>query len=201
MKTINLFPFFCWVFSIYFKVMFKVVVIGKENVPDTGGIVMCSNHISNYDPIMIAVPLRKRRQVRYIAKKELFQSKIGNYLFHSIGAFPLDRQSKMDMKAFKQGVRILKNGEILGIFAEGTRVKEGEVATPKAGVSMFAVKGDAIVVPVAISGTYKFRSTMTVQYGEPMECTEYREGKITTEKMEAMTTEIMAKINEMKVIS
>ncbi|MFI3175008.1 MAG: lysophospholipid acyltransferase family protein [Bacillota bacterium] len=201
MKNINLYPFFCGVFAIYFKIMFKVEVIGKENVPSEGGIVLCANHISNYDPIMIGVPLRHKRQVRFIAKKELFQSKFGNFLFNSIGAFPVDRQAKMDMKAFKQAVKILKDGEILGIFAEGTRVKEGEEQTAKAGVSMFAVKGGAVVLPVAISGTYKFRSKITVRFGEPMECNEYREGKITTEKMEAMTGVIMAKINEMKVIS
>lgn len=201
MKNINLYPMFCGIFAIYFKIMFKVVVIDKDNVPDEGGIVLCGNHISNYDPIMIAVPLRHRRQVKYIAKKELFQSKLGNFLFNSIGAFPVDRQSKMDMKAFRKAVSILKNGEILGIFAEGTRVKDGEPSTAKAGVSMFAVKGNAVVVPVAISGTYKFRSTITIKYGKPMECNEYREGKITTEKMEAMTAEIMEKINEMKVIS
>ncbi len=201
MKNINLYPFFCGLFAVYFKIMFNVVVIGKENVPSEGAVVLCGNHISNYDPIMLSVPIRKSRQVRYIAKKELFQSKIGNFLFNSIGAFPVDRQAKMDMKAFKKAVSILKNGEILGIFAEGTRVKEGEQKAAKAGVSMFAVKGGAVVLPVAISGTYQFRSTITIQYGEPMECNEYREGKITTEKMEAMTAEIMAKINEMKVVS
>ena len=176
--------------------MFKVTVIGAENVPKEGGLVLCANHISVHDPVTMALYIR--RQPRFIAKKEIFENRMGKFLFTNFKAFPVDRSASMDMKAFKQGIKVLKSGEILGIFAEGTRVKEGEEKTAKAGVAMFAVKSETPIVPVAIWGKYKFRSRVFIRYGEPMMLEEYREGRITTEKMEEMTGKVMARIKEMK---
>ena len=105
----------------------------------------------------------------------------------------------MDMKSFKTAVKTLKEGEMLGIFAEGTRVKPGEEKAAKAGVAMFALKGNAPVIPIAISGKYKFRGKVTVCFGEPMWLEEYRDIRVTTDKLEEITGQIMAKVNEMKV--
>lgn len=183
--------------KIFYKIAFRVEVIGMENVPKDGAAVLCCNHISNFDPFTVAIFLD--RLPRYIAKKELFRNRFIRWILNQVQAFPVDRDSIMDMKAFKTAVNVLKSGELLGIFAEGTRVKEGEVKSAKAGVALFAIKGGAPVIPVAISGDYTFRSVLTIAYGAPMACEEYREGRLTTEKMEAMTDEIMEKVNEMKV--
>lgn len=183
--------------KIFYKLAFRVKIVGKENVPQTGAAVLCCNHISNFDPFTMAIFLD--RLPRYIAKKELFKNRFIRWILGQVQAFPVDRESIMDMKAFKTAVKVLKSGELLGIFAEGTRVKEGEGKAAKAGVALFAIKGDAPVIPVAISGKYTFRSVITVAYGEPMMLEEYREGRLTTEKMEAMTEEIMEKVNELKV--
>lgn len=196
-KYPNIYRLCCVVSSFYFYAKFKITVVGRENIPKDGAMVLCSNHISNHDPILIGMHMK--RQAHFMAKKELFGTPLGEFIFYGIGAFPLDRSVPMDMKAFKSALNILKEGKVLGIFAEGTRVKEGEKVEPKAGVAMLAVKGNAVVLPVAISANYKFRSRVTIEYGKPMEFSEYREGKITTEKMAEMTAKIMERIDEMKV--
>ena len=170
---------------IYYKFMFRMEFIGMENVPKEGAAVLCCNHISNYDPLTMAAFLD--RLPRFIAKKELFRNKLFAKLLYALKA------------SFKTAVKTLKEGEMLGIFAEGTRVKEGEEKAAKAGVAMFALKGNAPVIPVAISGKYKFRGKITVSFGEPMWLEEYRDIRVTTEKLEEITGKIMTKVNEMKV--
>lgn len=193
----SLYPLVKVLIRILYKIMFKITIVGKENVPKEGNGVLCCNHISNFDPLTMAVYLG--RLPRYIAKKELFNNKILAALLRNMQAFPIDRETVMDMKAFKTAINVLKGGELLGIFAEGTRVKEGEEKAAKAGVAMFALKGDAPVIPVAISGSYKFRSEVRIEFGEPISLEEYRGARVTTAMMEEITEKIMGKVQEMKV--
>ena len=181
----------------WFAIMFKVEIKGKENVPAEGNAIICANHYSNYDPFAAAIYLD--RLPRYIGKKELFENKILAYLLKEVRVFPLDRKAAMDMKAVKTGLKVLKDGEILGIFAEGTRVKEGEHVDAKGGVALFAMKGNANVIPCAISGKYKFRNKITVEYGAPLALDEFRGQKLTAEVMSEITDVIMGKVEEMKV--
>lgn len=183
--------------KIWYAIMFKVEIIGKENIPKEGNAVICSNHYSNYDPISAALYLD--RLPHFIGKKELFKNKLFTWVLTRLGVFPIDRNVSMDMKAVKTALKVLKDGEILGIFAEGRRVKEGEDVAAKAGVALFAMKGNAPVIPCAISGKYKFRSKLTVRYGEPLTLDEFRSQKLTTELMGQITETIMGKVEELKV--
>lgn len=182
--------------KIYYALIFRVEVIGKENVPTEGSAVLCSNHISNFDAFTVAIYLN--RLPRFIAKKELFRNRILAKLLFHLEAFPVDRQAAMDMKAFKTAIKVLNEGELLGIFAEGTRVKEGEAKAAKAGVAMFGLKGNAPVIPIAISGQYKFRKKVRIQFGEPITLEEYRNTRVTTEVLEEITNVIMGRVEEMK---
>ena len=94
---------------IYYKIMFRMEFIGRENVPKEGAAVLCCNHISNYDPLTMAAFLD--RLPRFIAKKELFQNKLLAKLLYALKAFPVDREAAMDMKSFKTAVKTLKEGE------------------------------------------------------------------------------------------
>lgn len=183
--------------KVWFAIMFKVEIIGKENIPEEGNAIICCNHYSNYDPFAAAIYLN--RLPHYIGKKELFKYKIVAWALNEVGVFPIDRKASMDMKAVKTALKILKEGKILGIFAEGKRVKEGEEVAAKGGVALFAMKGNAPVIPCAISGKYKFRSKITVVYGEPLTLDEYRGQKLTTELMGEITEVIMGRVEEMKV--
>ena len=176
--------------------MFRMDIQGEEHIPTEGGVVLCCNHMSNLDPTTMAAFVK--RPVRYIAKKELFEKRWSAKLLSSLGAFPVDRQTT-DMKALKTAIKLLKNGEALGIFAEGTRVKEGEAKAAKAGVALFALKGEAPIVPICISSKYKFRSIVHIRYGEPIYLDEYKGQKVTTEMMEEITEKVMEKVREMRV--
>lgn len=182
--------------KIYYKFAFRMDIQGEEHIPKEGGVVLCCNHMSNLDPTTMAAFVK--RPVRYIAKKELFEKRWSAKLLSSLGAFPVDRQTT-DMKALKTAIKLLKNGEALGIFAEGTRVKEGEAKAAKAGVALFALKGEAPIVPICISSKYKFRSIVHIRYGEPIYLDEYKGQKVTTEMMEEITEKVMEKVREMRV--
>lgn len=185
------------IMRLWYAIMFKVEVVGKENVPAEGNAVICANHYSNYDPFTAAIYLD--RLPHYIGKKELFENKILAWLLKKVHVFPIDRQAAMDMKAVKTGLKVLKDGHMLGIFAEGTRVKEGEHVDAKGGVALFAMKGNANVIPCAISGKYRFRGKIRVEYGEPMTLEAYRGQRLTADVMSQITGEIMGKVEEMKV--
>ena len=182
--------------KIYYKFMFRMDIQGEEHIPTEGGVVLCCNHMSNFYPTTMAAFVK--RPVRYIAKKELFEKRWSAKLLSSLGAFPVDRQTT-DMKALKTAIKLLKNGEALGIFAEGTRVKEGEAKAAKAGVALFALKGEAPIVPICISSKYKFRSIVHIRYGEPIYLDEYKGQKVTTEMMEEITEKVMEKVRDMRV--
>ncbi len=183
-------------FKLYFKIAFRVQVEGRENIPKTGAAVLCCNHTSNYDPIGMAIYID--RLPRYIAKKELFENPIMNKALLDLKAFPIDRSAAMDMKAFKKAVSVLKEGEMLGIFAEGRRVKEGEKADAKGGVALFALKGNSPVIPVAISSKYKFRSKVVVRYGKPISLEAYQGKKVDAAMLQEIADMIMEKIEELK---
>ncbi|WP_317853863.1 lysophospholipid acyltransferase family protein [Chakrabartyella piscis] len=182
--------------KIWYFIMFDVTVLGRENVPKEGNAVICANHFSAYDPLSAAIYLK--RLPRFMAKKELFDSGLGRWFFGSIKVFPVDREAVMDMKAFKMALNVLKSGEMLGIFAEGTRVKEGEDKEAKGGAALFALKGNAPIIPVAISGEFKFRSKVVIEYGEPMGLAAYRGQKITTDLLAEATQDVMERIQEMR---
>ena len=103
------------------------------------------------------------------------------------------------MKAFKNAVKLLKDEKVIGMFAQGTRVKVGEEKAAKAGVALFAMKGKASVVPVAISGSCKPFSKMKIVYGKPLYLEEYRGKRFNTETLNEITEIVMQQINDMKV--
>lgn len=147
------------------KIMFDVRVIGADNVPETGPVVLCSNHTSWWDPPLIACVIK--RPVHFMAKKELFQNQFVAKVLYRVNAFPVNR-SRADVGAIKQALRVLNDGNVLGVFPEGTRAKSSNGPSEMhAGAALLSLKADAPVVPVAIRGDYGFRSKVLVSVGEP----------------------------------
>ena len=110
-------------FPIY-RLIFWYSVEGLENIPTDKGIIVCSNHISNLDPIFWIIVLKRR--IHYMAKKELFKNKILGWLLPKFDVFPIDR-GKLDVKSIKHAINVVKSGDVLGIFPEGTRSRNGEI--------------------------------------------------------------------------
>ena len=102
------------------RCIFRVKVEGENNLPDEGAFIVASNHISNADPVILAVSVKNRRKIRFMAKKELFEKKFLARLLGGLGAFAVDRK-RADVASIRHAVATLEKGEHVGIFPEGTR--------------------------------------------------------------------------------
>lgn len=168
--------------------LYSVKTEGLENVPTEGSFVLCPNHISNYDPIAVAT--RFKRQVHFMAKAELYKNIFIKKILLGLGTIPVER-GHVSVETLKESLRILKNGEVLGIFPEGTRVKDGVRKPPQEGFVVFALKTKSPILPVHIQGEYKFRSKITIKFGKPVELNEYYGKKVKPEEMLKISEKIM----------
>lgn len=171
--------------------LYRVTVSGKEHIPETGGVLLCSNHISELDPPVVAMSFP--RDVHFIAKEELFNLPVLNKILPHTNAIPIKR-GMSDRNALRKGLGVLKNGQVLGLFPEGTRSRTGELGEGLAGAGFFALRSDAQVIPCAVIGTYKLFSKTKVIFGPPIDMEEFRSKKASPEEV---TKVIMAKIKEL----
>ncbi len=138
---------------------------GLENIPTEGGFILCSNHISMFDPILVAI--RVKPQCFFMAKEELFRFKPFAMLIRALGAFPVSR-GKGDTGAIDKAAEIVKTGHVLAIFPEGHRSKDGKLLKLKSGAVVVASMTGADLLPCVIhKGPKKgLRYTVTVRYGK-----------------------------------
>ena len=169
MKESKLYRVVVTIIRPFVRILYRLKVIGLENIPEKNGVIICPNHTSNADPVVLAVSLK--RQVYFMAKAELFKNKILRKLFKMVGAFPVER-GKRDSSAIDNAEKILKNGEQLGLFIEGTRSKTDDFLRPKTGCAMIAYKTGATIIPVCITGTgehkLKIFKKSIVSIGKPI---------------------------------
>jgi len=175
----TLFRFGQFVCRVFFRIFFRVKIIGEENIPEKGGVLLCCNHIHLLDPPLLGAFIK--RKTRFMAKAELFEKPILKGLFQKLGAFPINR-GKSDRKALRTALKLLSEGEMIGIFPEGTRSKTGQLGDGLSGVGFFALRSDANVVPCAIIGNYKLFSKVYMVYGEPLQMTSLREKKASADE-------------------
>ncbi|MGE7621571.1 lysophospholipid acyltransferase family protein [Viridibacillus sp. NPDC096237] len=173
------------------KPIYRMEVIGLENFPKEGGILLCSNHIDALDPPVVGIT--SPRPVNFMAKEELFKLPILKKILPSVHAFPVKR-GLSDRQALRTALELLKKGQVVGIFPEGTRNKTGTLGKGFSGAGFFALKGEANVMPCAIIGPYKPFRRLKVVYGKPIDIAPYRERRA---KAEEVTEVIMASIQEL----
>ena len=185
-----------WLAIFVFHVFNGVHLKGRHNVPQQGAFIVAANHLSWTDiPI---IPMHFQRKVIYMAKEEYFTSKLA-WLVRFLGSFPVKR-GEGDRQALRTGEEQLKKGNILVIFPEGTRSRSRTLAKAHAGMGMIALRTGVPVVPVAIWGSEnalkKFRSLVTISYGEPI-VFKPKGKKITREDIDEATETVMQKIAAM----
>lgn len=181
------------VVSIIFYPLYRIQVIGKENIPQKGAVLLCSNHISNLDPPVVGIT--STRDIYFMAKGELFENPFLGKLLTGIHAFPVKRGLR-DRNALRKGLEILAEGKTLGLFPEGTRSKTGKIQEPLAGAGFFALRSNAQVVPCAIIGPYKPFKKLTVIYGKPIHMETYRMNKTSAKEVaQAIMDEIQRLID------
>ncbi|WP_050615445.1 lysophospholipid acyltransferase family protein [Bacillus testis] len=154
------------------KPIYRFEVIGRENFPKEGGVLLCSNHIDNLDPPVVGANVP--RPVHFMAKEELFSVPVLKKLMPHINAFPVKR-GMSDREALRTALKLLKDGKVVGLFPEGTRSKTGELGKGLAGAGFFALRTDAAVVPCAVIGPYKAFRRLKIVYGEPIDFSKYKE--------------------------
>lgn len=171
--------------------LYRFEIVGTEKFPKEGGILLCSNHIHALDPPVVG--MTSPRTVHFMAKEELFKLPVLGRLLPQVNAFPVKR-GMSDREALRSALRILKNGDVVGLFPEGTRSTDGVLKKGLSGAGFFALRGNADVMPCAIIGPYKPFRKVKVIYGDPVLMEPYRERKASAEEVTAV---IMASIQKL----
>lgn len=156
-----------FIFRVFMGAVFRIRVEGIENIPREGAAIICSNHVSWWDPPLIAVVAT--RKIHFMAKEELFRYPVLGYVLPRVRAFPV-RRGTSDRSAIRRAVGVLESGGVLGLFPEGTRQAPGRLANFTNGAAYLAMKGGAPIVPAAVRGDYRPFSEVCIRFGEPVRC-------------------------------
>jgi 1-acyl-sn-glycerol-3-phosphate acyltransferase len=181
--------------------LYRLRARGLENVPTKGGLVIGANHNSNFDPWAICLPLWPRRRFRFMAKSELFNPLLKPIIVAG-GAFPV-RRGEGDRQAIETAVLVVRAGDVLAMFPEGTRRKKGlrkkHEARPHTGTARIALAADVPLVPAAISGTDRLArlGPLRVAYGRPIPLDDLR-GRPEAEAARVATERLMAEIKRLE---
>ena len=175
---------------------------GRENLPATGGYVLACNHLSNFDPWPLAMPLWPRRWLRFMAKSELYWWPL-TILLDVAGAFKV-RRGIGDLDAVETAVQLAREGYVVVMFPEGTRRRKGLVkrhqARPRSGAARIALEAGVPLVPAALAGTDRLLTLgpLRVAYGAPIEMDDLRaSGELRRSSQEA-TERLTARLAELE---
>ena len=177
-----------------YRILFRFKIAGKENVPADGGFIMCANHTSYHDTLVLGIA--SPRNLHFLAKYELWNKKFFAKLFDSLGGIPVNRANP-GMDTLKRTVKVLKDGRAIGMFMQGGRRKEIDMDDVKAGVALFAVKGKVPVVPVNISSKFKLFSRVNVNIGKPISFEEFWDKKIKAEQLNTIAGRVIDAISKL----
>ena len=193
------------------RLIFRPYVIGAENVPAEGGAIFASNHLSFSDSIFL--PLVVERRITFLAKADYFTGAgfkgwLTAKFFRGVGQLPVDRSGGWASEAaLRTGLRMLRRGECLGIYPEGTRSPDGRLYRGKTGVARMALEAEVPVLPVAMIDTEKIqppgrkRPTLGIRVGikigEPLDFSRYEGMEGDRFVLRSITDEIMYELMEL----
>ena len=181
--------------------LFRLRSEGREQLPQQGGYVLASNHVSSLDPWPLGLPIWPKRFLRFMAKSELYWWPL-KYFISGAGAFPV-RRGERDVVAIDTAVRLAREGYVVAMFPEGTRRTKGLVkkheARPRSGAARIALEAGVPLVPAAVKGTDKLLrlKRVSVAYGAPVDIDDLR-GKEIAEAAQEATERLMERILELE---
>lgn len=184
--------------SAIFALFFRRQVIGAENIPATGGVIIAANHVSLWDPPVLGTAIS--RPIHFMAKEELFTNPVFSRLISRLGAFPV-RRGIADRTAIRTALSLLEDGSVLGLFPEGTRSKTGILGAPEPGLAMLAVKAGVPVVPAALIGTNKVLRDghlfpqFKVIFGKPLYLS--RDSSSGKDSLDSLSGKVMSEIDRL----
>jgi 1-acyl-sn-glycerol-3-phosphate acyltransferase len=177
--------------------LYRLRARGTENLPREGGFVLACNHVSSFDPWPLAIPLWPRRQLRFMAKSELYWFPL-TLILNGAGAFPV-RRGQADVEAIETAVRLAREGNVVAMFPEGTRRQKGLVkrfeARPRTGAARIALEAGVPLVPAAVKGTNRLLSLgpLRIAYGKPVDV-EGLDAKEATDRLMERIAELEASL-------
>lgn len=156
---------------------FPIRIKGENILNKKGSLILAANHVSYMDPVVLGIATK--RQIHFMAKKEIFKVPILGFIIRCLGAIPIDRE-KATPESIKRAFSILRDGRVLGIFPEGTRSLNGEILELNAGLIKIALKTSAPIIPIGINGTFEIypsnskypkihkRKKIYINFGKPI---------------------------------
>jgi 1-acyl-sn-glycerol-3-phosphate acyltransferase len=191
------------------KTVFRPWTSGTENIPDKGGVILASNHLSFIDSVFL--PLVIQRRIYFLAKSDYFHGKgftgwITKTFFKGTGMLPIDRSGgKASEASLNTGLRVLHEGDVLGIYPEGTRSPDGKMYRGRTGVARMILEAHVPVIPVAMIDTEKVMPLgrkipkvrrIGIVFGEPMDFSRFEGLESDRFILRSITDEIMYELNQ-----
>ncbi|GAA2285397.1 1-acyl-sn-glycerol-3-phosphate acyltransferase [Streptomyces ruber] len=186
------------------RLVFRPRIEGLEHVPESGPAIIAGNHLSFSDHFLMPAVLKRR--ITFLAKAEYFtgpgvKGRLTAAFFRSAGQIPVDRSGKdAGRAAIREGLGVLRRGELLGIYPEGTRSHDGRLYKGKVGVAVMALKGQVPVIPCAMIGTFEAQPPgqklpsvhpVVIRFGKPLDFSRYAGMEDEKAVLRAVTDEIM----------
>jgi len=197
----NFYRFAQYVSWFYFKAFHRLEVHGIKNVPQTGSFILASNHSSFFDPP--ALGCRLPRNLHYFARDSLFFWPLG-LLIRNLNSIPVNR-SQLDIATLKRVLKVLKGGDPLLLFPEGTRSADGNLGEGKKGIGLLLAKSQVDVLPARVTGGNKVLGKgmlfprigrkLVVEYGTLLKIDTLDPGKSDTNRYEIIANKVLAEIN------
>ncbi|MBP3503345.1 MAG: (d)CMP kinase [Clostridia bacterium] len=175
----------------FYKIVYRIKKVNEKNIPDEGAYIICANHVNMLDAL--AVVCSCKRKVRFICKESMFKNKALGWALKLADTIPLNRE-KNDIESMKRSLKALKNGDILGVFPEGTRKGMEKNLKAKSGAAFFSLKTGTKVIPLGIQGSFKPFTKVKLVFGEPLDFSEYYGKEKDKEALEKVTNIIMDNI-------
>ncbi len=205
MADMRVYQFSTRLFKLFLLIWNRLRIRGAENIPDSGGVLLASNHASYLDPPVAGVGYRGR-PIHFMARDTLWNSRFGSWWMKKVGCIPVSRGTG-DVKALKLTIRALKEGKAVSMFPEGTRTEDGELQEAKGGIGFIIEKSGCVVVPAYIDGTYKAHpkgtslikpTKVTITYGKPITQDDFQALGSGREAYDKHAALIMQRIAELK---
>lgn len=184
-----------FIFKIFAIIIYRPKILGKENIPEAGGAMLCPNHIHNLDAAVIVAMFK--RKVNVLAKEELFKNRFLCWIADLFGIYPVKR-GKADMQAIKTSLTLLKKDEILLMFPEGTRNGMAKGIKPKNGAVLIAATAKKPIIPIGIQGNFKPFTKVIINIGKPIDYSNLKEEVKDKEEATKLTQELMQEIVKLR---
>jgi 1-acyl-sn-glycerol-3-phosphate acyltransferase len=184
-----------FIFKIFAIIIYRPKILGKENIPEVGGAMLCPNHIHNLDAAVIVAMFK--RKVNVLAKEELFKNRFLCWIADLFGIYPVKR-GKADMQAIKTSLTLLKKDEILLMFPEGTRNGMAKGINPKNGAVLIAATAKKPIIPIGIQGNFKPFTKVIINIGKPIDYSNLKEEVKDKEEATKLTQQLMEEIVKLR---